>query len=117
VITAGVIERGLALMRTDLEEAIDLASNGSNFLIGVPDRNADGTGEVIRYTHDGSGALLRSQNGATSRPVLVGVNGLSFSIEERDGRVLAVRIDLEMIGAEPSRRSLRVTLLNTPTKR
>lgn len=117
VVTAGVVERGLDLIRADLEDAIDLATNSANFLIGVPDRNADGAEEVIRYVLDGDGNLLRSQNGAADRPVLTGVKNLSFTAQEADQRIVSVHLDLELAEATPSLRTLRVTLLNTPPKR
>lgn len=116
VVTAAAVERGIALIQADLEDAIDLASNSDVFLIGVPDRNGDGKDDVIRYSLDGSGSLSRSQNGADAVTVLRDIKDFSLDLSERSGRVTAVRLDLEM-NASPSRRSIRVRLLNTPEKR
>lgn len=116
VITAGVVERGISLMQADLEEAIDFASNSGTIVIGVPDRNADGVGEVVKYTLDGSGTLFRSQNGAPGVVILSQIKGFSVNLDERDNRIRAVRIELEM-NATPSHRSVRAVLLNNPEKR
>lgn len=116
VITAASVERGIAVIQSDLEETIDIASNGGNFLVGVPDRDGDGVGEVIRYTLDGSGSLSRGQNGADSVVLLREIKNLSLDFTEQDGRIRTVRIDLEM-NAMPARRSVLVTLLNNPEKR
>ena len=116
VVTAAAVERGIALIQADLEDAIDLASNSGVFLIGVPDRNGDGKDDVIRYSLDGSGSLSRGQNGADAVAVLRDIKNFSLDMSERSGRVTAVQLNLEM-NASPSRRSIRVRLLNSPEMR
>lgn len=117
VITAGAFERGLAVIQADLEDAVDIATGSAGFVVGVPDRNGDGKQDAIRYSLDGSGLLVRAQNGAPGRTVLTGVKSFDFVADQQGGRILAVRVDLIVDEVQPGRRSLRVTLLNTPLVR
>lgn len=116
VITAGQIERGIALLQADIEEAIDIQTTNNTVLVGVPDRNADGVGEAVRYWLDDSNRIVRSQNGSNELALFGAVKTITITAEKAGGRVNAVRIDLVM-DAVPPRRNIRVRMLNSPAER
>jgi competence protein ComGC len=119
VVSAVEIERGLAMLLADFEEAIDYdKTDGSHVLhLGVPDRNADGTDDLVQYKVDGSKRLVRILNGGTPVPLFGNVEDFTISHTRVDAVVSWAEVKVEIVNARPTKRFLRVRLLNMPEER
>lgn len=119
VVSAVQIERGLAMLLADFEEAIDYdKTDGSHVLhLGVKDRNGDGTDDLVQYKVDGSNRLVRILNGGTPVPLFGNVKTFTISHTRIDTVVSWAEIYVEIVNARPTKRYLRVRLLNMPEER
>jgi type II secretory pathway pseudopilin PulG len=117
VVVSGGIERALAVLQADLEEATEIDLVGSTLAMAVPDRDADGVPEVIEFGRDAQFMLTRTHNRGTPEVLAGPIKDIAMDMREVDGRVLAVSVRLTIDGAEPSDRTLNVRLLNTPEVR
>lgn len=119
VVGAVRIERGLAMLLADFEEAIDYmkSDDGTQLYLGVPDRNSDGTGELVQYQVDKSAQLVRILNGGT--PVVLFGDVASFQVSHTpsDKQVSWAQVEIQIKNAVPAKRALRVRLLNMPEER
>lgn len=119
VVSAVEIERGLAMLLADFEEATDYDKTDGNKVLhlGVPDRNADGTDDLVQYKVDGSNRLVRILNGGTPVPLFGNVKDFKISHTRVDAVVSWAEVQIEIVNARPTKRFLRVRLLNMPEER
>lgn len=117
VLTVAQIQYAVALLRTDIELAIDFASEDDRILLAVPDRDGDSVPEVIEYRVTPSGQLVRVQNQGTSEVLLRGIK--EFDVDEMvtDGLLTAVEVQIAAESALMPERTLLIRLLNTPEAR
>ena len=114
VIAGARIERGIAALRADLEEAIDLARESGAVHIGVPDRDGDGRGEVISYAVDHRGVLTRSVNLGDPYDLFEGIKGIDYNQSITNGRTTEITLTLYFDAHKPPERTLTIRLLNAP---
>lgn len=117
VLTVAQVQYAVALLRTDIELAIDFASEDEWILLAVPDRDGDGIPEVIEYRVTPSGQLVRVQNQGTSEVLIRGVKELDVDAVVTDGLLTAVEIKVAAESVLMPERTLLIRLLNTPEAR
>lgn len=114
VAAGAVVEQTITMLRTDLETAIDIASESNAVHIGVPDRDGDGRGEAVSYSVDHRGVLTRSINLSDPHDLCGGVKQLEYNGTTVSGRTTEARITLHFDTHKPSVRTITVRLLNAP---
>lgn len=117
VIGEGRIERGLALLRSDLEVATTITW-GSTLVLTVPDRDGDKVEETITYDWtEGDRTLMRDRNGLASESLFGPISfGNVVLVEGEDERIRQVLVVFQIAGAQPAARVLSVRTLNRPPK-
>lgn len=115
VITEGEINRGLALMASDIELATDVSRVGNTLVIKVPDRDGDAASDTIIYSWSGADRMMtRSWNGSDAEDLFGPLTIAMPVITKEDGYVKRVLFVLQLSGHQPPTRTLNIALLNTP---
>lgn len=111
------VERAIAMLRTDVSEAIDIHTDAEKLVLAVQDRSGDGQPEFVVYERDGKGRLTRAQNAGTPYAIATGISNAAFTLVNADGKVRSMRATIRVDGASPSVREVHVRLLNNPDVR
>ena len=115
VITEGQVERGLALIASDIEVATDIEWD-TTLEITVPDRDGDLADDVIVYDwNSGDRIVTRTRNGEASEELFgpVSMGNVVFT-EDDDENVQQVIIVFVIPGQTPAARVINVRTLNRP---
>ncbi len=116
VIREGAVERGLAVMESDIEIATAITSGPGGIELAVPDRDGDRTPDTITYEWDkGDRMVTRYRNGQAAEelfgPVLFG-NVVRSTGD--DGETTQVIVVLLLADHTPAARVINVRMLNRP---
>ena len=117
VLTIAHSEYAAALLRTDIELALDFHTENETITIAVPDRDQDTIPEVIEYQVTPQRNLVRIHNRGPSEQILQGVKSLAVNETTADGRVIAVEVAIETDTELFPQRTMLIRLLNTPEAR
>lgn len=117
VLTVSQAEYAMALWRTDIELALDLAYSVDRVLLAVPDRDGDGIPDVIEYQVTPQRDLVRVQNQGPPERLLRGVKQIGVERTTQDGFVTMVRIRVTTESELLPERTVLIRLLNTPEAR
>lgn len=117
LILTGRIESGLAMMRRDIEECLDILVEDSRLVLAVPDRDGDGSPEAIVFEINGENQLTRSQSLGTPAVLFGPVKSFTVTLRGDGTHVLALTGRLVLDEARTAERSITVRTLNRPEER
>jgi len=115
LVIEGEIERGLAIMASDIEVATAITGS-TTLVLTVPDRNGDATDETIVYDwYSGDKMLTRARNGGTPE-VLFGPITFGYTITTKgsDDNMERLIVVLVVDDHSPATRVINVRTLNRP---
>lgn len=110
-------DRAIAMLRTDISEAVEVFVDNENLILAVPDRDNDGDPEAIHYSLDADRMLARSVNDGPPSELAGPIKGIQYNLHAPSTRVLLITVMLESEQSTPPQQTITVRLLNTPEVR
>lgn len=117
-ITAARTERGIALLQSEVETAVDFYADANGIYITSADRDSDGVEEFVTYTWSGGDRMMtRTYDNGGSEALFGPLSSVTVKPAAVDGRLDTVSIVLAFSGAVPPGRTVTVRMLNQPVER